>query len=135
MIGMVLERARTRFATRWVKSGLSMMIKASGFADMTASAVSPMRRRIFGKLAGIAPKPMIARSPNGKRLGTPAAAVAPPTQENCARPLVRCLIAATSAHPADHRILPRRPEKCEDSWFGPGRHADDENSVPIGQFN
>ena len=43
---------RTRRATRWVKSGLSMMTSTSGRAAMIASAVSRMRRRIIGSLRG-----------------------------------------------------------------------------------
>ena len=65
-------RPRTRRATRWVNSGLSIMTRTSGRAATTASAASRMRRRIFGRLAGIAAKPMIARSPSGNRLGTPS---------------------------------------------------------------
>ena len=60
---------RTRRATRCVNSGLSMMTNTSGLAAITASAVSRMRRRIFGRLVGIAESPMIARSPSGNRLG------------------------------------------------------------------
>ena len=41
MIGIEASRLRTRRATRWVKSGLSMMTRISGAAVMTASAVSP----------------------------------------------------------------------------------------------
>ena len=37
-------RSRTRRATRWVNSGLSMMTRTSGFAAMTASAVSRIRQ-------------------------------------------------------------------------------------------
>src|SRR6266478_6064286 len=40
--------ARTRRATRWVKSGLSIMTSEQGWAAMTASAASRMRRRMSG---------------------------------------------------------------------------------------
>ena len=83
---MVGTRRRILRATRWVKSGLSMMTKASGRAAMIASAVSRIRRKISGNRAGIAVKPKIESSSIGKGLCMPAAAIAwPPTPASVSR--------------------------------------------------
>src|SRR5208283_4996515 len=54
MIGIDGAAARTRRATRWVKSGLSMMTSASGRAATTAAEVWRRWRRIAGSRPGIA---------------------------------------------------------------------------------
>src|SRR6188768_1299393 len=117
-------RLRTRRATRWVNSGLSMMTRTSGFAAMTASAASCIRRRIFESIAGIEENPTIARSPRGNRLGTPSAAMcAPPTPEKCAFPCVRSLIAEISAAP---NRSPDSSPATRNTWgfmFSSERHA------------
>ena len=71
MIGISGAALRTRRATRWVKSGLSMMTSASGRAAITASAVCRIRRRMRGSLRGIAPKPMIDSSCDVERARDP----------------------------------------------------------------
>src|SRR5688572_19021155 len=80
MIGSDGARRRTCFATRWVKSGLSMMTRRSGLAATTASAVRRIRVTIAGRLARTAVKPITAMSASGNRLATPSRAMAcPPT--------------------------------------------------------
>ncbi len=104
MIGIDGDRRRTRRATRWVKSGLSMMTSASGCAATTASAVSRMRRKIFGSRCGMAVSPMIDSSSIGNGLQMPAAAMAwPPTPDSFTAPACclssACAKAAPSASP------------------------------------
>ena len=72
MIRICGAAARTWRATRWVKSGLSMMTSTSGLAAITAAAVSRMRRRIIGSLAITAAKPTIARSSIGNSACKPS---------------------------------------------------------------
>ena len=84
--------ARTRRATRWVKSGLSMMTRISGAAASTASAVSRMRRRISRQLPR--PRrhsPMIDSSSIGNSDTRPSRAMArPPTPSKRTAPPSRC---------------------------------------------
>ncbi len=92
---------RTRRATRWVKSGLSMMTSASGRSATTAWAASSMRRRIIGSFAGMAVKPMIESSSIGNRLAMPAAAMpAPPMPDSFSPPPKRSPSARASAAPS-----------------------------------
>ena len=78
--GSTGSRARTRRATRWVKSGLSMMTSMSGEACVTASAVSRIRRRIIGSCFTTAASPMIDSSSIGNSVVRPSRAIDwPPT--------------------------------------------------------
>ena len=72
MIGIAGLRARTRLATRWVKSGLSMITRISADASVTASAVCRMRRRIAGNRFAIAASPMIDSSSIGNSDDSPS---------------------------------------------------------------
>ena len=62
-------RRRTRRATRCVKSGLSIMTRASGRASTMACAVSRMRRKMVGNRRGMAVRPMIDSSSIAKWTG------------------------------------------------------------------
>ncbi len=100
MIGICGAAARTRRATRWVKSGLSIMTSESGRAAMTAPAASRMRRRMRGSRAGMAENPLMASSFSGNRLWRPRSAIAPPpTPANVTGPGSRAAIAAISEAP------------------------------------
>ena len=118
MIGIEGARARTRRATRWVKSGLSMMTTASGRAAIIASAVSRMRRKIIGRRRGMALTPIMARSSIGKGLAIPAAAMArPPTPARLKRP--------TAGH---ERPRKRRPQRV--AGFLPCNEVDRQRTRP-----
>jgi hypothetical protein len=74
IIGICGAARRTRFATRWVKSGLSMSTTTSGLDARIASAVCLIRRKIVGRRATTGARPMTAMSSMSKRLSRPCSA-------------------------------------------------------------
>ncbi len=85
------SRARTRRATRCVKSGLSMITRISGEAAITASAVSRIRRRIIGNCFATAANPMIDRFFDREQRHQPLAGHRkPPTPSNRTASPSRC---------------------------------------------
>src|SRR6266700_1510322 len=83
MIGMAGSRARTRRATRCVKSGLSMMTRISADPSVTAAAVCRINRSSFGSWRTTAASPTIDTSSIGNSDASPSRVIArPPTPWN-----------------------------------------------------
>src|ERR1700722_14614768 len=117
--------ARTRRATRWVKSGLSMMTRTAGLVATTASAAARISRRIAGSRRGMAVTPTIARWSIGNRLAAPRAPLRRPRaaadarergrrsalsqrlDQGAAEPVAR-LLARDDEDPQGRPFVPRR---------------------------